>query len=133
VVLVLFNAGDQLPVMPLLEVKGNAAILLFIQTGATWVNAGIAAGITVTFSVAVLAHCPAAGVKVNVVVPVAAVLIAAGDHVPRMEGTLVEESVSEGAVVPWQISGIVLNDGVTGFGAVSVTVAVGMVKGITQP
>jgi hypothetical protein len=64
VVAVLFNAGDQVPVMPLLEVVGNADKVAPEQIGATAVNVGVTFGLTVIVKVAVVAHCPAVGVKV---------------------------------------------------------------------
>ena len=64
VVLVLFNAGDQVPVYPLLEVVGKADKGAPEQIGATAVNVGVTFGITVMVIVAVVAHCPAVGVKV---------------------------------------------------------------------
>ena len=60
----LFGAGDQLPVMPLVEVKGNAGNALPEQIGNTCVNVGAWEGFTVIAIVAVEAHCPAVGVKV---------------------------------------------------------------------
>ena len=47
-------------------------------------NAGVVLALTTTFIVVVVAHCPAVGVKVYVVVPALAVLIADGLHVPVM-------------------------------------------------
>ena len=47
------------------------------------------------FSVAVVAHWPAAGVKVYVVVPTVAVLIVAGLHVPVMPLTDVYSNSGE--------------------------------------
>jgi hypothetical protein len=49
------------------------------QIAATCVNVGVTGWLTVTVIVAVVAHCPAAGVNVYVVV---AVLFIAGDHDP---------------------------------------------------
>jgi len=60
----LFRAGAQLPVMPLLEVVGNTDKVAPEQMGATAVNVGVMFGLTVIVSVAVVAHCPAVGVKV---------------------------------------------------------------------
>ena len=64
VVAVLLSAGDQVPVMPSLEVRGNAASVAPEQIGATAVNVGRMFGLTVMVNVVVVAHCPAAGVKV---------------------------------------------------------------------
>ena len=55
VVAVLFNAGDQVPVMPLVEVVGNADKLAPEQIGATGLNVGVL-GFTVIVNVAVVAH-----------------------------------------------------------------------------
>jgi hypothetical protein len=64
VVAVLFNAGAQVPVMPLLAVVGNADKVAPEHIGATAVNVGVIFGLTVIVKVAVVAHCPAVGVKV---------------------------------------------------------------------
>jgi len=64
VVVVLSNAGVQVPVMPLLEVVGNAVSVAPEQIGATAVNVGVMFGLTVMVKVAVVAHCPAVGVNV---------------------------------------------------------------------
>jgi hypothetical protein len=57
VVAVLFKAGDQVPVMPLVEVVGNGDTVLPAQMADTGVNAGnVFPGFTVMVSVAVVAH-----------------------------------------------------------------------------
>ena len=61
------------------EVVGNAANVVPEQIAATCVNVGVTYGFTVIVMVAVVAHNPAIGVKVYVVV---AVLLIAGDHIP---------------------------------------------------
>ena len=61
---VLMVAGLQVPLIPLLDVNGRAGAVLFWQSGPIAVNAGIICGSTVMLSVAVVAHCPAAGVNV---------------------------------------------------------------------
>lgn len=66
--------------MPLLDVAGSASVDPE-QIGAIAANVGAMIGFTVTVMPAVVAHCPAAGVKVYVVVPV---VFIAGDHVPVM-------------------------------------------------
>ena len=63
-VAVLSKAGDQVPVMPLLDVVGNADKVAPEQIGATAVNVGVMFGLTVIVSVVVVAHCPAVGVNV---------------------------------------------------------------------
>jgi len=79
VVAVLSNAGDQVPVIPLLDVVGNGANTAPEQIAATGVKVGVTFALTVIVSVVVVAHCPAVGVNVYVVV---AVLSSAGDQVP---------------------------------------------------
>ena len=61
---VLFKAGDQAPVMPLVEVVGRADKVDPEQIGATALNVGVIFGFTVIVKVVVVAHCPAVGVKV---------------------------------------------------------------------
>ena len=60
----MFSAGAQVPVIPLLEVVGKAVNVAPEQIGATELNVGVTFGLTVIVKVAVVAHCPAAGVKV---------------------------------------------------------------------
>jgi hypothetical protein len=60
----LFNAGVQVPVIPLLDVVGKADKAAPEQIGATAVNVGVTLGLTVIVNVAVVAHCPAVGVNV---------------------------------------------------------------------
>jgi hypothetical protein len=81
---VLMAAGLHIPVMPLLDVAGNAGAAAFTQRGPMAVNTGVICTSIVIFNVAVVAHWPAVGVKVYVVVPTTDVLIVAGDHVPVM-------------------------------------------------
>ena len=64
VVVVLFNAGDHVPVMPLFEVVGNGVKVTLEQEDAICVNVGVTNGFTVMVIVAVFAHNPAVGVKV---------------------------------------------------------------------
>ena len=60
----LFNAGDHVPEMPLLDVRGKAVNGVPEQMGATAVKVGVTCGFTVIVNVVVVAHCPALGVKV---------------------------------------------------------------------
>ena len=60
----LFNAGDHVPEMPLLDVRGKADKVAPEQIGATAVKVGVTCGLTVIVKVVVVAHCPALGVKV---------------------------------------------------------------------
>ena len=57
-------AGLHVPVTPLLDVVGRAGEVLFWHKGPMAVNVGVTCGSIVTLSVAVVAHCPADGVKV---------------------------------------------------------------------
>ena len=61
---VLIAAGLHVPVTPLLDVVANTGGALFRQSAPIVLNVGVTLGVTVTFSVVVVAHCPAAGVKV---------------------------------------------------------------------
>ena len=63
-VAVLFKAGAQVPVKPLFEVVGSADKVAPEHIGATGLNVGVIFGLTVMVNVAVVAHCPAVGVKV---------------------------------------------------------------------
>ena len=63
-VVVLFKAGDHVPVILLSEVVGNAANAPPEQIAATGLKVGVAVGFTVMVNVVVVAHCPAVGVKV---------------------------------------------------------------------
>ena len=53
---VLFNAGAQVPVIPLLDVVGRAVSVAPEQIGATAVNVGVMFGLTVMVNVVVVAH-----------------------------------------------------------------------------
>ena len=61
---VLFKAGAQVPVMPLVEVVGNGASVAPEHIDATGLNVGVTLGVTVIVNVVVVAHCPAADVNV---------------------------------------------------------------------
>ena len=60
----LTTAGDQVPVMPLVDVNGSTGAVAPEQIGATAAKVGVTLGVTVTVNVVVVAHCPASGVKV---------------------------------------------------------------------
>jgi hypothetical protein len=64
VVAVLLIAGLQVPVTLLVEVVCKAEIVAPAQYGPTAENVGTMLALTVTDIVAVVAHCPAVGVKV---------------------------------------------------------------------
>ena len=55
-VAVLSRAGDQDPVMPLVDVVGKADNVAPEQIGATAVNVGVTFGLTVIVKVVVVAH-----------------------------------------------------------------------------
>ena len=92
----LFNAGAHVPVMPLVEVVGSGASTAPEQIGTTAAKVGVMLGLTVMVSVVVVAHCPAAGVNVYELVPIVAVLMAAGFQVPVIP--FVDEVGNTGAV-----------------------------------
>jgi hypothetical protein len=52
----LLIAGDHVPVIPLVEVVGNADKLAPEQIGATCVNVGVVFGVTVIIIFATIAH-----------------------------------------------------------------------------
>ena len=60
----MFKAGAQVPVMPLFDVVGSAVSVAPEQIGATVLKVGVTLGLTVMVNIAVVAHCPAAGVNV---------------------------------------------------------------------
>ena len=62
--MVLSKAGVHEPVIPLLEFIGNGVSVAPEHIGATALNVGVIFGLTVIVNVVVVAHCPAAGVKV---------------------------------------------------------------------
>jgi hypothetical protein len=107
VVAELSKAGDQLPVIPLFDVVGNAVSVAPAQIGATVVNAGVIFGLTVIVKIVVVAHCPAVGVKAYVVV---VVLSKAGDHEPVMP--LVDVVGSADKVAPEHIGATAAKVGV---------------------
>jgi len=103
----------------LVEVVGSAVSVAPEQIGATAVNVGVIFGFTVIVNVAVVAHCPAVGVNVYVVV---AVLFSAGAHVPV--NPLLEVVGSAVSVAPEQIGATAVNVGVMFGLTVMVNVAV---------
>ena len=80
----------------------------------------VGGALMVVVKVAVVAHCPAVGVKVYV--PLVVLLTVAGLHVPLIP--LVELAGNIGAVVPLQKAGIAAKVGVVGVVTVVVKVAV---------
>lgn len=63
-VVLLTTAGFQVPVIPLLDVSGKTGLVVPKHNGAMGVKLGVRIGLTVTFNVVFVAHCPASGVKV---------------------------------------------------------------------
>ena len=59
----LIVAGNQVPVIPLGEVVPSVGAVDPSQKGAIAAKFGVTFGVTVTFRVCVVAHCPAAGVN----------------------------------------------------------------------
>ena len=71
--------------MPFVDINGRTGATDPEQIGATASKTGVTFGtMVISKVVAAVAHCPAAGVKVYVAVPVADVLITAGFHVPEI-------------------------------------------------
>ena len=113
------KAGDQVPVIPLFDVVGNAAKVAPEQIAATCVNVGVVFGVTVIVMVAVVAHNPVVGVKVYVVV---AALSKVGDQVPVIP--LFDVVGNADKLAPEQIAATCVNVGVTFGFTVIVIVAV---------
>ena len=61
---VLIVAGLHVPLIPLVEVVGSVGAAAFWQSGPMAVNVGVICGLIITVNVALIAHCPGAGVKV---------------------------------------------------------------------
>jgi hypothetical protein len=60
-----FNAGSQVPLIPLLDVVGRTNVVSPTQIGPSWVNVGKVTGITSTVRPElVAAHWPVAGTNV---------------------------------------------------------------------
>jgi hypothetical protein len=94
-------------VTPFIDVVGSGDKAAPEQIAATGPNVGVTTGLTVIVSVVVVAHCPAVGVNVYVVVTV---LLKAGAHVP--ETPLLEVVGNADSAAPEQIVGIALKVGV---------------------
>jgi hypothetical protein len=105
------------PVIPLFEVAGKVNVPP-LQIGATCVKVGVTGVFTVTVIEAVVAHCPASGVKVYAVV---AVLLIGVVHVPVKFSFDVDGKVN---VPPLQIGATCVKVGVTGAPTTTVIEAV---------
>ena len=99
--MVLSNAGAHVPMMPFSEATGKVIAGAPLQMAGIGSKVGRTAGSTVTVRVAVVAHCPASGVKVYSVV---VVLSNTGAQVPVMPFSEVTGKVMAGA--PLQIAEI---------------------------
>ena len=77
----MFIVGDQVPLIPLLEVEGRLDKASPLQIGITALKEGVIIGFTTISMLDVTAHWPVSGVKVYVVV---VVLSKEGDQVPVM-------------------------------------------------
>ncbi len=81
VTVLLTVAGDHVPVIPFVEVVGRTGAAVPLHIGPAGLKAGtIPPSVTVTVSVAFVAHCPAVGVKGYVVD--AGLLTVSGAQVP---------------------------------------------------
>jgi hypothetical protein len=109
VAVLLTNAGDHVPVIPLVDVNGNMGAAEPSHIGATAAKIGVTLGVTVTSNVVGAAHWPAVGVKVYV--PLAVLLTTAGDQVPVMP--FVDVNDNTGAVDPSHIVATAAKVGVT--------------------
>ena len=83
VVAVLIVDGAHVPVTPLLDVGGSVGAVEFWHSGPTWVNVGVTLPLMVIAIVAVVPQL-VDGVNVYVVVPVVAVFMIDGLHVPAI-------------------------------------------------
>ena len=63
-VVLLTTAGDQIPVMPFVDVDGSTGAVEPSHIAATGLKVGVRLGVTVTVNVVVVAHWPASGVNV---------------------------------------------------------------------
>ena len=104
---VLFNAGDQTPIIPLSEVMGSGANVVPEHIASICVKNGMTSVPTTTVSVVVVAHCPTKGVKVYVVVEE---VFKTGLHTPTIP--LMDVVGSGEVTVPEQIGATGLNVGV---------------------
>src|SRR5882757_5005245 len=105
--------------MPLFDVVGSAASTAPEQIATTGVNVGVMLAVTVIDNVVVVAHCPAVGVNVYVVV---AVLFNAGAHVPVIPLVEVVGNAASGS--PEHIAATAANVGVINGLTVIVSVVV---------
>ena len=123
----LFNAGDQVPEIPFIDVVGSGFKIPPEQMAATCVKVGVVGATIEMFNVWVVAHGFNVALGVNTYVPFAVVLTTAGDHVPTIPfGEVVAKT---GGVLPEQSGAIAAK-----FGAIVVAQGVLHVSvcGVTQ-
>ena len=111
-------AAFHVPIMPLVDVVGNAGITAPLQYGPTAANVGVTFGVMVMVRVVVVAHCPAVGVNVYV-----AVLVLLMAEFQEPEIPLVEVVGNAGIAAPLQYGPTDANVGVTFGVTVIVSVA----------
>ena len=121
----MLTIGAQVPLIAgiLVELKGKTGAVAPWQTFGMAANVGKILVVVTILKLAVVAHCPEAGVNVYTAVPATAVLTA-GDHVPAIEVGLVELVGNTGAVEFKQTSDTALNVGTVGAIVVTVKVVV---------
>ena len=113
-------AGDQVPLMPFVEIVGKAGAEAPAHNPAGMAKVGVVLLVTLIFKLAVVAHWP--GLGVNVYVPEAVLLIIAGDQEPEIP--LLEIEGKAGAVLPLQNAGIAVNVGIVLLVTVTVMVTI---------
>ena len=107
----LITAGFQIPVIPFNDVTGKLGAVDPWQRGPITENEGSTGASTIMFKGELVAHCPAVGVNVYVVVPGVVVLTKAF-QLPVIP--LSETEGNTGAVDPSQNGPTGANDGITG-------------------
>jgi hypothetical protein len=113
----LLMAGTHVPVIPLFDVVGNVKVPP-THIPEIWVNTGITGWLTVTVIIAVVAHTPAEGVKVYVVV---LLVLITGDHAPVIA---LLDVVGKEKFPPTHIGATWVKEGVIGWFTVTVMVVV---------
>lgn len=108
VAILLTTTGNQVPVIPFVDINGSTGAVVPEQIAATGSNVGITVGLTDTAKVVDVAHWPASGVKTYD--PLTVLLITAGDQVPVMPLSDIAGSI--GATEPSHIAAIELKVGV---------------------
>ena len=112
--------GNHVPEMLFKEVIGKLGAAVPLQKAGIWAKVGVVCVVTVVVKVAVVAHCPALGVKVYV--PLAVLLIVEGNHVPIIP--LLDVAGNTGATAPLHIGAIAAKVGIVGGLTIALAVAV---------